>query len=188
MSASLRPGQLRIPYRPRHAEHDRATLRMSFGSILRFVLKENTQPFRRQNEIGLKANRMNRVKGNTTRRDTRDRAAISRDLPLVISNHTQLEQPAEIFLQGNNLPEAPLIGEGFTRRHLGAVLLPVEFPIRGQVQTGSLVLRQVQRGSTQEMVTPVSGTDVIAGSRENFPRGCHEGIAKVSVGSLQTPT
>jgi hypothetical protein len=94
-----------------------------------------------------------------------------RNLPLVVPNEAKLEQPAHVFLQGKNLSKSPHDGERLTRCYVGATLLPVDFPISGQVRAGSLVLGDVERGATRYIVTPISGTYVVAGSLSESARG-----------------
>src|SRR5258707_15847156 len=102
-----------------------------------------------------------------------------RNLPLVIPNQSKLEQPAHVFLQRKNLPKSPLHGEGLTRCYVGATLLPVDFPVSGQVCAGSLVLGYVERCAARYIVTPISGTYIVAGSLSESPRRSGERVSGV---------
>ena len=63
--------------------------------------------------------------------------AVIRELELVISNQSELEQSAEILLQGKDLPKSSLISECLTgrffaepaRRRTRGFSLPVDLPL-----------------------------------------------------------
>src|SRR5277367_6116260 len=116
------------------------------------------------------------------------RSAAVRNLPLVVPNEAELEQPAEVFLQGKNLPKSPLDGESLTRCNVRAAFLPVDFPIGDQVCGGRLVLGDVERGAARDVVAPVSGTYVVGSSRRESARRSTESVSDVDVSSLQMPT
>ena len=68
-------------------------------------------------------------------------ASVTRNLPLVIPNQSQLGQLAHIFLQGKNLANSPLLSESLARRYFaeltrhqaGNCFLPVDFSGGGEV-------------------------------------------------------
>src|SRR5271165_6547891 len=107
-----------------------------------------------------------------------------RNLPLVVPNKPELGQHAHVFLQWKYLPKSPLHGARLTRCYVGATLLPVDFPVSGQVCGGSLVLGDVEGGATGNVVAPISGTYVIAGSRGEAPGGSHESVPRVEIHPL----
>src|SRR5271156_3622106 len=111
-----------------------------------------------------------------------------RNLPLVVPNKSELEQSAEILLQGKNLPKSPLDSERLTRRYICAALLPVDFPVGGQICGGRLVFGDVERSATRYVVAPVAGTYVVAGSLRESARRGGECVSDVDINSLQVPT
>src|SRR5271155_3005599 len=181
--------RLRNPQRPRKTERDGASLRTSYSMILIVVFEEGCEILRRKNKIGLNTNCMHGIEWNRELRNswTQGSAAV-RNLPLVVPNEAELEQPAEVFLQGKNLPKSPLNGESLTRCNVRAAFLPVDFPVSGQVRGGSLVLGDVESRAARYVVAPVAGTYIVGRSRcESAGRSC-ESVSDVEVRSLQVPT
>jgi hypothetical protein len=129
------------PQRPRKSEHDRPSFWTGFGGIFVVVLEEGCQVLRWEDEIGLETNAMDRVIRNRARSErnasNNDCPAVTRNLPLVGPHQSELEQFAEILLQGKDLPNSPLVRECLTRcffaklasRRAGCLSLPVDLPI-----------------------------------------------------------
>src|SRR6201987_879941 len=98
-------------------------------------------------------------------------AAIDCNLPLVISNQSELGQLAQIFLQRENLANAPLLSEGLAGRYFAELpryrtrdcFLAVDFPVGGEVCGGPLILGDVKRGARRDVVTPIPGTHIVTG-------------------------
>src|SRR5271156_853544 len=116
------------------------------------------------------------------------RSAAVRNLPLVVPNEAELEEPAEVFLQRKNLSKSPLNGECLTRCNVRAAFLPVDFPVGGQVCGGCLVLGDVERRAARYIVAPISGPYIVGSSRCESARRSGEGVSDVDVSSLQVPT
>src|ERR1700693_3427840 len=116
------------------------------------------------------------------------RAPAVRNLPLVVPNEAELEQPAKVFLQRKNLPKSPLHRESLTRCNVRAALLPVDFPVSGQVRGGRLVLGDVERGTARYVVAPISRPYVVGRSLCESARRGSESVSDVDVSSLQVPT
>ena len=93
------------------------------------------------------------------------------------------------FFRGRTCPIPHSIGEGLSRRYVGATLLAVDFPVGGEVCGGCVILGDVKRGAARYIVTPISGTHVVAGSRSESARGSGESVSGVEVHSLaEVPT
>jgi hypothetical protein len=107
---------------------------------------------------------------------------------LVVPNETQLKQSAEIFLQGENLPEPPLICKSLSGRYVGSGLRPVGLPVGEQICTGSFVFGDVKRGACGYIVAPVPGSHVIARPRNVSTGGGHKSIAGIEVGAAEVPS
>jgi hypothetical protein len=88
---------------------------------------------------------MDRVIRNRARSErdasNNDCPAVTRNLPLVVSHQSELEQFAEILLQGKDLPKPPLVREYLARcffaklagRRAGCPSLPVGLPVGRKV-------------------------------------------------------
>ena len=77
-------------------------------------------------------------------------AAIGGDLPLVVSDHPNLQKLTQVFLDGQNLPYAPFIAECLTGRLIGIVrALPwrLNFPIGKEIGTGAFIFCDVESRS-----------------------------------------
>ena len=63
---------------------------------------------------------------------------------MVVANHSQLNQPAESFLERNDLPDSPFIGESLAGDDVGSPLHAVKLPIGSHIQLGCFVLGDVE--------------------------------------------
>src|ERR1700684_4680558 len=103
---------------------------------------------------------MNRIKGQCIRRYIgRSQTAIGTNLPLIIPNQSQLQQPTEIFLQWKNLSKAPLDRKSLSRSGRGSPggrLTSVKLPIGEKIGACPLVLCQVKGSTCCEVIAPIS--------------------------------
>ena len=81
--------------------------------VLIVVFEEGHKILRRKNKIGLNAKRMHGVERNRALSGigvppTVQGSAAVRNLPLVVPDETELEQPADVFFQRKHLPKSPL--------------------------------------------------------------------------------
>ena len=76
------------------------------GTLLKF--EEEIKGLRWQQKFGLKSNRVNRVIWHRTGRYFwRNETAVIADLPLIVANYSELEQPAKNLFLGEVLVRAP---------------------------------------------------------------------------------
>ncbi len=111
-------------------------------------------------------------------------------LPLVVADQAKLQELAEILFQRENLPEAPLHGEGLPRCLLGVVgALPgsVNLPVRKQVRAGPFVLGDVVSNSIYQVIAEITCPDVIRGAGIITPCRKPSLLRYLEVRSLQMP-
>src|SRR5215469_12113029 len=118
-------------HRPGEAEDKGSTLGRSLDQIFWEILKEGSEAGSGENEVRLKADGMHGVE-----RKISGWPLVRRNLPLVVANHSQLSQPAEIFLERNDLSYSPFHGEGLAWDDVGSLLRAVKLPIGSQVHLG----------------------------------------------------
>ena len=90
--------------------------------------------------------------------------AIIRHLPLVITDHAELNELAHVFAQGQRLAEPPFISEGLTRRFVrpvDALLLAVDFPVGEETRTGTFVFGEVNRRPRRHVIAKVAGPNIV---------------------------
>src|ERR1700740_2610579 len=160
----LLPRNLQCPGR---AKNDRVAECVSVRLVLVLILEKEKKVLLRHNEVGLPADRMDRIIRRRARNGSAERPSqrIVRQLPLVIANHTNLKQFAQIFAEWQYLPETPFIGERLTWRFihtaLGDLFLPMNFPIGKDVRAGPFVFGQVNRGAHEQMISEVARPDIV---------------------------
>src|SRR5215469_2026735 len=140
-----------IMHSPGEAEDEGSTLGRSLDQIFRQVLKERSEAIGGENEVRLKADGMHGVV-----REISGWPLVGRNLPLVVANHSELSQPAEIFLERNDLSYSPFHRERLAGDDVGASLCAVKLPIGGHVHLCSLVLGAVEGCSGAKIVSPIS--------------------------------
>jgi len=84
--------------------------------VLTFLVEKEAEILDRKNVVELTANRVDRIirqyAGGPGNFADGEGATVGGDLPLVVTDHAQLQQLAHVLLEGKNLRNAPFIGEG----------------------------------------------------------------------------
>src|ERR1019366_1431946 len=130
---------------------------MSVSEILGFALDEETQIPGRQHEVRLKSNPMDGVKGDQSGWTTiAEITSVSRYLPLVVADYTQLQQLRHCLVERQQLTNTPLHGEGLTRSFIGPGFLAVDFPVSSKVCRGPLILGDIEGSTAGQVVAPIT--------------------------------
>src|SRR5580704_15581768 len=96
----------------------------------------------------------------------------------------------EVLLQRQNLANSPFRCECLTwcrTRPRGSCFASVKLPIGEKTRGGAFILGYVEGAARHEVISPVTGPDIVGCPSRVTARGRHKRISHVRVGTLQTP-